>query len=63
MMSKKKNINQKIPKVVKELAQIIEKGLEQFSKRERKTRLDRIHSILAGRWEQQRAATNLSPTP
>jgi len=63
MMSKKKKINQKVPKVVEELAQIIEKGLEQFSKRERKTRLDRIHSILAGRRKQQRAATNLSPTP
>jgi hypothetical protein len=29
MMSKQKKINEKAPKVVEELAQIIEKGLEQ----------------------------------
>jgi hypothetical protein len=62
MMSGKKKINEKVPKVVEEIAQIIEKGLEQFSERERKIRLDRIHSILAGRKKQRRATTNLSPT-
>jgi hypothetical protein len=45
MMSKQKKINEKAPKVVEELAQIIDRGLEQLSKSERNTRLGRIHSL------------------
>lgn len=48
MMPKKKQLREKFPPVVEEIAQIIEKGLERFSPEERSARLDKIHLILAG---------------
>jgi len=48
MMAKKRKIDEKIPQLVEDIAQIIEKGLERFSPEERSARLDKIHLILAG---------------
>lgn len=48
MMAKKREIDEKIPQLVEDIAQIIEKGLERFSPEERSARLDKIHLILAG---------------
>ena len=47
-MAKKRETDEKIPQSVKDIARIIEKGLERFSPEERSARLDKIHLILAG---------------
>jgi hypothetical protein len=58
MMPKKKEISSKMPSVVEELAQIIEKGLERFPEDERNARLDRIHLILAGAGKPRRGTSS-----
>lgn len=47
MMRKKRRTNEQVPSVVEELAQIIEKALDQFPETERNARLDRIHLVLS----------------
>jgi hypothetical protein len=56
-MPKKKEVNERVPSVVEELAQIIEKGLERFPEEERNARLDRIHIILAGAGKPRRGTS------
>jgi hypothetical protein len=58
MMPKKKEINVKVPSIVEELAQAIEKGLERFPEEERNARLDRIHVILTGAGKPRRGISS-----
>lgn len=60
IVAKKKEIGVKVPKVVEEIAQIIERGLARFTPEERNARLDKIHLILAG-GAKSRRGTSVKP--
>lgn len=61
-MARKRKTDEKIPQLIEDIAQIIEKGLDGFSPEERSARLDKFHTILAGPRKQQRGTTTLSPS-
>jgi hypothetical protein len=63
MMPKKTESNNKVPKVVEEIAQAIEKSLERFPEKERNARLDRIHLILSGACKRHGRTTKRFPIP
>jgi hypothetical protein len=58
MMPKKKETNVKVPSIVEELAQAIEKELERFPEEERNARLDRIHVTLTGAGKPRRGISS-----